>query len=141
LAKYGDLYAQFQAAGAGVAALSVDDAVHSEAVRQEYALPFPILCDTRHEVVKAWGLYNAKEKGGIAVPATFLLDGDATVRAMAREGVASRLSPEDLLGRMRARGQTTDAQAARLRLLFPTLRMILRTVWPAVRLALNPPKR
>ncbi len=119
----------------------MDDVARSEAVRQEYALPFPILCDTQHEVVKAWGLYNAKEKGGIAVPATFLLDRDATVRAMAREGVVSRLSPEDLLARMRATGQTTDAQAARPRVLLPTLRMILRTAWPAVRLALIPPKR
>ena len=77
-----------------IAALSVDPPEQSRAMRTELGLPFPLLCDSERRVVQDFGLFNAKEKGGIAFPATFVLDADRRVRFYLREGTRARADPE-----------------------------------------------
>jgi len=91
-----------------MAALAVDSPEQSERVRRQYELPFPILCDTQREVVRAWGLFNAEEKGGIAVPAIVLVGRDHRIRLMMVEGVATRVRAADLLKFFRAHPVPAD---------------------------------
>jgi alkyl hydroperoxide reductase subunit AhpC len=102
LAEFRDVYDDFRGLGIQIAALAVDSAEQSERVRRQYELPFPILCDTQKEVVRAWGLFNAEEKGGIAVPAIVLVGRDRRIRLMMVEGVATRVRAADLLEFLRA---------------------------------------
>jgi peroxiredoxin len=102
LAEFRDVYDDFRGLGIQIAALAVDSPEQSERVRRQYELPFPILCDTQKEVVRAWGLFNAEEKGGIAVPAIVLVGRDRRVRLMMVEGVATRVRATDLVEFFRA---------------------------------------
>jgi len=54
-------------------------------------LPFSILCDTERRVVRDWGIYNARERGGIAKPAVFLIQPDLLVRYASVDTVAKRV--------------------------------------------------
>ena len=63
-----------------IVSASADPAGRSEALRHELALPFRILCDTQRLVIQQWDLYNAREKGGIAKPAVFVIHCDRMVR-------------------------------------------------------------
>ncbi len=88
---------QIRSAGAELAALSVDNEERSEALRQQLALKFPLLCDPERAVVKAYGLLNAGEKGGIAFPAVFVIDRDRIVRFSAVEETARRTDVKQLV--------------------------------------------
>ena len=48
-------------------------------------------------MVEAWGVFNRKEKGGIAYPATFVLDRDRTVRFRSLDRTAARVDLGGLL--------------------------------------------
>jgi len=102
LAEFRDVYDDFRSLGIQIVALAVDSPEQSERVRRQYELPFLILCDTQKEVVRAWGLFNAEEKGGIAVPAIVLVGRDRRIRLMMVEGVATRVRAADLLEFVRA---------------------------------------
>jgi hypothetical protein len=65
LADYREHYVEIRAAGASVVAVSVDAPDKSEALGVHLSLPFPIVCDTEHRVVRDWGIYNGK---GSAIP-------------------------------------------------------------------------
>jgi peroxiredoxin len=104
LADYSQHLEDFRAAGADLVAISVDDAARAEPVRQELGIRFPLLCDTRREVVNAYGLLNTGEKAGIAFPASFVIDRERVVRFRALEDVASRVSVDQLLGLVRTLG-------------------------------------
>jgi peroxiredoxin len=112
LAEYRDYYLEFEKIGAKVVALSVDNAERSESLRQQLGLPFEILCDPSRETIKAWGLFNAKEKGGIAIPATFIIDRDLTVLHSWVEQVGARVAPTDVLSVLRSKG-AQEAVAAK----------------------------
>src|SRR4051812_45176527 len=56
LADYRDRYHQSRAAGASLAAVSVDTAAQSEALHTQLSLPFPILCDRERHVIREWDL-------------------------------------------------------------------------------------
>jgi peroxiredoxin len=101
LADYRARNDDFAAAGFGIVALAVDEPTRSEGLRRAESLPFPILCDTERAVVKEWDLYNAREKGGIAVPATFVLDGERRVRFASVDDVRHRVTVEDVLAFVR----------------------------------------
>lgn len=71
-----------KAAGGQTFALSVDGPEESRAVVERYRLPFPILCDTKREVLQAYSLVH--EGGGpggsdVAVPAHLLIDREGHV--------------------------------------------------------------
>jgi peroxiredoxin len=118
-----------------MAALAVDSPGQSDRVRRQYELPFPILCDTKKEVVRAWGLFNAEEKGGIAVPAIVLLGLDRRFRLITIEGVAIRVRAADLLKFLRAHPVSANSvddmgsNAQGQRAIFPSLVDFGRAIW------------
>ena len=97
MADYRDHYEEIRAAGAEMAAVSVDPPEKSQALRRELRLPFPILCDTERRVVKEWDIYNPREKGGIAKPAVFVIGSDGVVRCSKVDGVARRIPPSEIV--------------------------------------------
>jgi peroxiredoxin len=133
LADYRGRTAGFREAGYDLAALSVDEPARSETVRRELQLPFPILCDTRREVVAAWGVINRKEKGGIAQPATFVLGRDRRVLLASVDGEFNRLDAAALLESLRARTEFAVGARAARRFLLPTP----SDYWLAIRNALR----
>ena len=86
------MYPAIRATGADVAALSVDSAERSAALRDQLTLPFPILGDVTRAVVQAWDLYNPREMGGIAVPAVFVIDPDLRVRWRSVDSTRKRVA-------------------------------------------------
>lgn len=96
MADYRDHYQEIRAAGANLVAVSVDPAEKSETVRRVLRLPFTILCDTSRRVVQEWGIYNAREKGGISKPAVFMIDPGCIVRFASVDTVASRVPASEI---------------------------------------------
>lgn len=135
MAEFRDLAEDFRARGVQIAALAVDSPEQSDRVRRQYELPFPILCDTKKEVVRAWGLFNEKEKGGIAVPAVVLIGGDRRIQMAMVEGVATRVRAADLLTSIPAYAAAANAakampaDAQRQRIIFPSLVDFGRAIW------------
>jgi peroxiredoxin len=135
LAEFRDLSDDFRGLGVHIAALAVDSPKRSDRVRRQYELPFPILCDTQKEVVRAWGLFNAEEKGGIAVPAIVLLGRDRRIRSIMIEGVSTRVRAPDLLKFLRSYPVPTNSaddmpsNAQRQRVIFPSLVDFGRAIW------------
>ena len=133
MADYSEHLEDFRAAGAELVAISVDDAARSEPLRRELGIKFPLLCDTGRVAVKAYGLLNTRENGGIAFPAVFVIDRERIVRFRALEDVASRVSVDQLLELVRELGRGAEPQATpRKRGIFPGL-MFLRAGMNALR--------
>jgi peroxiredoxin len=114
LADYRDQEAAIRAAGAKLAAISVDGPEKSQAVRDELRVNFPILCDTHRRVAREWGVYNAREKGGIAKPAVFILDPGRLVRYVSVDEVASRIPASEVVRLLSARDGLPAPQRRRL---------------------------
>ena len=140
MADYSEHLDEFRAAGAGLVAISVDDAARAESIRQEMGVKFPLLCDTSREVVKKYGLLNSGEKGGIAFPASFVIDRNRVVRFRALEEMASRVSVDQLLELVRelGRGAAEPQTKPRKRGVFPGL-MFLRASMNALRHGVRSP--
>jgi peroxiredoxin len=136
LAEFRDLCDDFGGLGVHMATLAVDSPEQSDRVRRQYELPFPILCDTQKEVVRGWGLFNAEEKGGIAVPAIVLLGSDRRIRLIRIEGVATRIRAADLLEFLRSHPVTANSGDDRpgdgQRVIFPSLVDIGRAIWNSI---------
>jgi len=125
LADYRDRADAFLQAGYRIIALSVDEPQRTEHLRQSLNVSFPILCDVQRQVVRDWNLFNPREKGGIAVPATFVLDAGRRVLLASIDGVLRRAPAENVLAFVR--GQTSQPARRTLRpLTLPALRSILR---------------
>ena len=105
MADYRDRYSEIRSHRADVAAISVDSPEKSEALRRELQLPFPILCDTERRVAKDWGVYNPKERGGIAKPAVFVIDRDRTVQYSKIDDVATRIPASEIVRILLGSGQ------------------------------------
>lgn len=105
MADYREHDAAIRAAGTKLIAISVDAPEKSQAVRDELRLPFTILCDTERLVVREWGVYNAREKGGIAKPAVFILDPGRIVRCVSVDEVASRVPASEIVRALREGNQ------------------------------------
>ena len=141
MADYSQHLEDFRAAGAELVAISVDDAARAETVRQEMGIKFPLLCDTSREVVKKYGLLNSGEKGGIAFPASFVIDRERVVRFRALEQVASRVSVDQLLELARELGRGVEPQTKpRKSGVFPGL-MFLRATMNAMRHGVRSPNK
>jgi peroxiredoxin len=91
LADYREHHQAIRTTGASLVAVSVDGPEKSEALRIHLSLPFPILCDTGRRVVRDWGIYNSREKGGIAKPAVFIIDLSRVVHYAAVDSVVRRV--------------------------------------------------
>jgi alkyl hydroperoxide reductase subunit AhpC len=67
-------------------------------------------------VVKEWGIYNSQEKGGIAIPAVFIIDPNHVVRYAAVDTVARRVPAAEIVSML----QNADkAQPIRRRVYVP----------------------
>lgn len=97
--------------------MSVDPPEKSEALRVHLALPFPILCDTDHRVIREWDIYNSAEKGGIAKPAVFVIDPNRVIRYATVDGVVNRVPASAILALLRDPDQ---GQALRRKAHLPT---------------------
>jgi peroxiredoxin len=97
LADYAKLDRDFRAAGAGIAAISVDPPDRSARMREDLSIPFPLLSDSDRATIIEWGVLNANEKGGIAIPATFLIDRERKVRFASVEDMMMRVEPGAML--------------------------------------------
>jgi peroxiredoxin Q/BCP len=141
LADYSEHLEDLRAAGAELVAISVDDAARAEPVRQELGIKFPLLCDTSREVVIKYGLLNSGEKGGIALPASFVIDRERVVRFRALEAVASRVSVDQLLELVRELGRGVEPKTKpRNSGVFPGL-MFLRATVNAMRHGVRSPNK
>ena len=141
MADYSEHLEDLRAAGAELVAISVDDAARAESVRQELGIKFPLLCDSSREVVKKYGLLNSGEKGGIALPASFVIDRERVVRFRALEAVASRVSVDQLLELVRELGRGVEPKTKpRNSGVFPGL-MFLRATMNAMRHGVRSPNK
>jgi peroxiredoxin len=104
LADYREHYDAIRAAGADLAVISVDTPAQSEALRRDLALPFPILSDADRRVVQEWGIYNPRERAGIAKPAVFIIDRDRQVRYVQVDSVATRTPASEIVRLLRTPG-------------------------------------
>jgi peroxiredoxin len=114
LADYARLYKDFRAAGAEVVAISVDPPDRSASMAKELGIPFPLISDSSRATIIRWGVLNAGEKGGIAIPATFLIDRDRVVRMAKVEDMMMRIEPREMLDFIRA-GKAGSATMPRAR--------------------------
>ena len=89
----------------------MDTPDQSEALRVQLFLPFPILCDVGRRVVREWGIYNSREKGGIAEPAVFIVDASRVVRYAAVGTVVTRVPPAELVAVLRKVGEVVPIRA------------------------------
>jgi peroxiredoxin len=135
LADYAKAYNDFRAAGAEVVAISVDPSARSAGLRKDLALPFELLSDSTRATIIEWGVLNAKEKGGIAIPATFLIDRARKVRFAKVEDMMMRVDPRDMLEFIRAM-KTGDAKAPRARGVNPAA-MFMRAIANGFRYGVN----
>jgi peroxiredoxin len=123
LADFRDHDEEIRAAGATLVAISVDAPEVSEALRRQMSLSFAILCDTERQVVRAWDVFNSREKGGIAKPAVFIIGADLTARFASLDAVAVRVPASEIVRILRG---LQPAAPARRRVYIPTLANIVR---------------
>jgi peroxiredoxin len=134
LAEYRDLYPSLRAAGANLVAISVDSPRKCESVRRDLKLPFPILSDSRRDVVRAWDIFNAREKGGIAKPAVFILAPDRTVRFASVDQVAARVPASEILRQL---SQPSPNSTVARKTRFPGPRLFLRALCNGLRMGVT----
>jgi peroxiredoxin len=130
LADYREHYKYIRAAGASLIAVSVDAPEKSDALRHELHLPFPILCDTERRTVKEWGIYNSREKGGIAKPAVFIINRDRMVHYISVDSVATRVPASEIV---RVLQTTAEPQPVRRRVYIPLLAEWRRAIRNSIR--------
>jgi peroxiredoxin len=135
LADYAKVYKDFYAAGAEVVAISVDPSERSAALRKDLSISFPLLSDGNRATIIEWGVLNANEKGGIAIPATFLIDRERKVRLAKVEDMMMRIEPRAMLDFVRAMPKA-DAAAPRARGVNPAA-MFLRAMANGFRYGVN----
>lgn len=141
MAEYRDRFEELSSLGFGLVAVSVDEPRRSAALSAQLQLPFPLLCDTEREVVRSYGLFNEKEKGGIAYPATFVLDRDRIVRFRSLDRTASRVNPGELFAFLRGGiDSVPPATPARAKIV-PRLRELVHVTGNVIRHGIRSPKR
>jgi peroxiredoxin len=130
LAEYRDLYDRIRGAGADLAAVAVDQPRSSAAIRNELKLPYMILCDTKRTLVRSWGVFNEKEKGGIAETSVFVVDRGGIVRLASVDTMTSRVPAATVLKFLESGMPDSDASPARknLKLHLGTLARAIRNV-------------
>jgi peroxiredoxin len=140
LAEYRGRFAELEALGVGVAALSVDEPKRSRSLAAELRLPFMLLCDPAREVVRSWGLLNEREKGGIAYPATFVLDRDRTVRFRSLDRTVARIDLGELLAFLKGGADAKAPREPARRAIVPRLGDFLRVTANVLRHGVRSPR-
>ncbi len=83
--------------GVRLAAVSVDSPEALSILRQDLGLTFELLSDAGRTVVRAWGLLNRIERGGIAFPSVFVLDNEGKIIYRSLDRTASRADVTSIL--------------------------------------------
>lgn len=135
MADYAKLYKDFRSAGAEVVAISVDPPDRSAGMRKDLAIPFSLLSDGNRATIIEWGVLNTNEKGGIAIPATFLIDRERKIRLAGVEDMMMRIEPRAMLDFVRAI-PSGNAAAPRARGVNPAT-MFLRAMANGFRYGVN----
>jgi alkyl hydroperoxide reductase subunit AhpC len=99
---------------------------------RDLGIEFPVLSDRNRETISKWGLLNTSEKGGIAFPATFLIDRSLAVRFSTVEETLRRVPAPEMLAFVRTMGLEGGASAPLKRSVNPGL-MFLRAIANAFR--------
>jgi thioredoxin-dependent peroxiredoxin len=78
-----DEYRYLNEANYAVIGVSADDEASHKKFAEKFHLPFPLLADTNHEVMKAYGVWGPKQFMGRIfdgiIRTTFIIDGDGTI--------------------------------------------------------------
>ena len=78
-----DLQAEYEAAGAAILGVSLDDVDSHRAFAEKYRLPFPLLADTDARVATTYGVYKEKNlygKKSMGIErTTFVIDKNGTI--------------------------------------------------------------
>lgn len=135
MADYATVYKDLRSAGAQLVAISVDPSDRSAALRKDLSIPFALLSDSNRATIIEWGVLNAAEKGGIAIPATFLIDRERKVRFAKVEDMMMRVEPHAMLDFVRALPTGTAAEP-RTRGVDPAM-MFLRAMANGFRYGVN----
>lgn len=81
--QFNDNLSAFQRSGAAVVGISPDGAASHVRFRDKYGLSFPLLSDTGHEVMSAYGAWGEKTMYGKktvgTIRSTFLVDADGKI--------------------------------------------------------------
>jgi peroxiredoxin Q/BCP len=84
-----DSWSEFERRGAVVLGISPDGVASHVKFKQKYALPFPLLADTGHEVAEAYGIWVEKSMLGKTYMgierSTFVIAPDGTVSKVLRK--------------------------------------------------------
>jgi len=111
LADYRDHYEALRAAGTQFVAISVDKPSQSEELRGQLHLPFRILSDADRRIVREWGVFNARERGGIAKPSVFIIDEDRRILFKSIDGIRTRVPASEVVHALQS--GTTSAPSAK----------------------------
>jgi peroxiredoxin Q/BCP len=88
-----DGWGDVEASGARLYGVSPDDVASHRRFREKFALPFPLLADTDHAVLEAYGFWAERPNGKMGVVrSTVLIDADGTI-----ERVWSPVDPDEHL--------------------------------------------
>lgn len=113
--------------GVRLAAVSVDSPEALRNLRADLGLRYELLSDAGREVVRAWGLLNPRERGGIAFPSVFVLDSGGKIVYRSLDRTASRADVTSILNFLRAyRQDRTKTLDNRVR------SIVVPTFWDAV---------
>ena len=140
MAEYRDLYGEFRKAGADVVGVAVDPPESSAALRQQLELPFKILCDTRRLIVKPWGVFNSKEKGGIAEAAVFVVDRAGIFRMVSIDSMSARVPAATVLEFLRG-GMPQSAQNPSRKSMSLGIANSLRAIRNAIKYGIRSPEK
>lgn len=80
LARLAEDYDKIKQAGAELIAISSDNQTYSWSTAQTTGAKYQILSDSDRAVIKAYGVLNAKEHGGVAHPAVFIVGKGGQIR-------------------------------------------------------------
>ena len=140
MAEHARRYDELTGLGFGLVAISVDVIERSHALAEQLQLRFPLLCDPGRDVVRAFGVFNEKEKGGIAYPSTFVLDRERIVRFRSLDKMASRVDLDALFEFLRAGSDAKAPAEPRRSRVAPGLRGFGRAIGNMLRYGIKSPK-
>ena len=87
--------------------------------------------------MQQWDIYNAREKGGIAKPAVFIIDRDRSVRYHSIDTTSVRVPASEIVSILQTK---EEAPPARRKLYFPHLADFIRAIRNARRFGVRSPR-
>ena len=93
---------KFREAGGQIVTISADSVDELAKYRDESSAPLLMLSDTERATIKEYGVYNASERGGVAIPAVFIIDESRAVRFSHVERTLLRVRNKTLLKELKS---------------------------------------